>query len=92
MSKGRLIGGLAVLALLAVAGGALAQIGDEEVKYDKRVQESLVELGIHYEVDGDGDFNVVFELEDGCLLLVRRPYGRFEDQARQVDLEIQAGR
>lgn len=56
---------LATLALLAFASAAPthAQVGDAQ-KHDTRIESLLDNAGLKYEIDSDGDFKLLFGLDD----------------------------
>jgi hypothetical protein len=54
---------IAVAAVMLFGSVASAQIGEGNTG-DERVRAALEELGLSYEIDGDGDFKVVFEFEE----------------------------
>ena len=67
---------LLLILLVLVAGQASAQIGgmlnksQSSGKGDPRVSSLFDQTGVKYEVDGDGDFKVINELDDGRTQLV----------------------
>lgn len=56
---------LIVALTLATVANARAPIGKARPKSDPRVETILEDLDIKYEIDEDGDYRVIFEVEDG---------------------------
>jgi hypothetical protein len=56
---------LLIFACAAPCQSALGQLGEEAPNGDPRVRKILDERKIKYTVDSDGDFKVVFELDEG---------------------------
>lgn len=55
------------LACVAALGAGCAAVSEQKVEpnYDRRVERILLQEDITYSIDEDGDFRVVFELDEG---------------------------
>lgn len=70
-----------ILAALACATTGLGQVGNVKAKPDPRIKAILEDEDIKYSIDKDGDFRVVFDVDNGRsqLAFIRSQTSRYDD-------------